>query len=157
MLKFSCRAIGLLALTLALLPAQAPAAAAPAVAPGPRPKLLVLLVVDQMRADYVAWYGGNWKGGLHRLFTKGAYYRQARYPYLETITCAGHATIGTGAYPHTHGMMQNAWYDRAQGKSVECTADPAAPLVGLMAGHPGTGDSAKNLMIPTLGDEMQAQ
>jgi predicted AlkP superfamily pyrophosphatase or phosphodiesterase len=152
------RAIAVLALTLAVLPSPAaPAAPGASTTAASKPKLLVVLVVDQMRADYVAWYGGNWKGGLHRLFTKGAYYRQARYPYLETITCAGHATIGTGAYPHTHGMMQNVWLDRAQGKEVECTADPTTPLVGAMQGHPGTGDSAKNLMVHTLGDEMQAQ
>ena len=158
-----CRAVLLcgLAIGLAAGPVR-PAAATPEkpAAAGPAaPKLLVLLAVDQMRTDYVDWYGSAWKGGLHRLFSEGTFFRQARYPYLETVTCAGHATLGTGAYPHASGMMQNVWYDRAQKKLVECTADPTAPLVGVgpVLARPGMGDSAKNLALPTLGDEMQAQ
>lgn len=78
-----------------------------------RPKLVVLLVVDQMRADYIDRFKGEWRGGFHRLLTDGAWFRQAAYPYLETVTCSGHATIATGAFPRTHGVMQNAWWGRA--------------------------------------------
>jgi predicted AlkP superfamily pyrophosphatase or phosphodiesterase len=143
-------------LVLALL--LAAPVAAPA-APAAKPKLVVLLAVDQMRADYVDWYGGNWKGGLRRLFDKGAHFRNARYPYLTTITCPGHATIGTGAYPHLTGMILNTWYDRGRKKVIECTDDPASPLVphGPAMLRAGIGDSSRNLMVPTLGDEMQAQ
>ena len=60
------------------------------------PKLLVLLVVDQFRADYVETYGRQWSGGLRRLIDSGAWFTEAAYPYLNTVTCAGHATIATG-------------------------------------------------------------
>jgi hypothetical protein len=124
------------------------------------PKLVVLLAVDQMRADYVDWYGAGWKHGLRRLLDGGAQMRNARYPYLHTITCPGHATLATGTYPHSHGMVNNAWYDRARGKLVECTDDPDAPLVahgGRAPLRPGVGHSARNLLAPTLADAMQAQ
>ena len=58
-----------------------------------RPKLAVLIVVDQMRADYVDRFQADWTGGLKRLVTKGAWFTNAAYPYLETYTCAGHATV----------------------------------------------------------------
>src|SRR3954463_14273387 len=98
-------------------------AGSPARAAVDRPRLVVLLVVDQMRADYVDAFASGWKGGLHRLLTQGAWLRNARYPYMSTFTCPGHATIGTGAYPHTHGMILNKWYDRKLGRPVECTDD----------------------------------
>src|SRR4051812_29269767 len=118
-------------------------------APAAPPKLVVLLVVDQMRADYIDWYGSGWKHGLRRLIDGGASLTKARYPYLETVTCAGHATIGTGAFPHTHGMVLNGWYDAARKKAVDCTDDPGAPLVAVPAGATHGGDSAKNLLAPT--------
>jgi predicted AlkP superfamily pyrophosphatase or phosphodiesterase len=121
------------------------------------PRLVVLLVVDQMRADYVDWYGAHWKGGLRRLYDQGAWMRNARYPYLGTLTCPGHFTITTGAFPHTHGMVLNAWYDRAQKKAVDCTDDPASPLVSYPPAPATRGDSARNLLVPTLVDEMNAQ
>jgi len=73
----------------------------------PRPKLVVLLVVDQMRADYVEKFRGQWTGGLKRLVEEGAWFRDAAYPHAATETCAGHATISTGALPATHGMISN--------------------------------------------------
>jgi len=123
------------------------------------PKLIVLLVVDQMRADYADWYGKQWKGGLRRLFDQGAELRNARYPFLATITCPGHFTISTGTNPHRHGMVLNTWYDRARKKVVDCTDDPAAPLVTYAPAPapPPDGDSARNLLVPTLADEMTAQ
>src|SRR6185369_16003409 len=111
-------------LLLASVARAAPAAPAPA-----RPKLVVLVSIDQMRADYVDDYGGQWTRGLRTLVQKGAYFRNARYPYLETVTCPGHTTLGTGAYPHRHGMILNVWWDRARKKLVECTEDLQAPLV----------------------------
>ena len=74
-----------------------------------RPKLVVVLVVDQMRADYVDKFLGQWTGGLKRLVEEGAWFRDAAYPYAATETCVGHATISTGAFPATHGMVANAW------------------------------------------------
>jgi len=127
-----------------------------AVSAASKPKLVVLLVVDQMRADYVDLYGKNWKGGLARMFQKGAYFTNAAYPYLQTITCAGHATLSTGAYPYAHGLIQNAWFDRDSGKNVACTDDPTQPLVSYGTPVVG-GDSPIRLMVPTLADQMRSQ
>src|SRR5262245_26901241 len=77
-----------------------------------RPRLVVLLVVDQMRGDYVDKFRGQWTGGLKRLLDEGAWFREAAYPYAATETCVGHSTISTGALPATHGMVANAWWDR---------------------------------------------
>src|SRR5580692_10754960 len=91
-----------------------------------RPKLVVMLVVDQMRADYVDKFQGQWTGGLKRLVEEGAWFRDAAYPYAATETCVGHSTISTGAFPATHGMVANAWWDRETQKMVTCTEDPRA-------------------------------
>jgi hypothetical protein len=67
-------------------------------------------------------YGGLLQHGLKRLTTEGAWYTKAAYPYLNTITCVGHSTIGTGSLPYQHGMIANSWYDRAnrQGRHLQC-------------------------------------
>ena len=59
-----------------------------------------------MRADAVDRFKGDWSSGLKRLVTKGAWFRRAAYPYLTTVTCAGHATVSSGAFPHTHGVFR---------------------------------------------------
>src|SRR5205814_8781564 len=79
---------------------------APQAAPGAPPKLAVIIVVDQMRADYVDRFNDQWTGGLKRMVTQGAWFQQAAYPYLTTVTCAGHATIATGSFPHLHGIIR---------------------------------------------------
>src|SRR5262245_12313627 len=73
--------------------AQAPSTQARA------PRLVVILTVDQMRADFVDRFSPDWKGGLKRLVTDGAWFPEAAYSYLPTWTCVGHATIGTGTQP----------------------------------------------------------
>src|SRR6202035_3866060 len=104
----------LLSLAFAFVFALAPSADAqttpapsrrPAAAPAAplRPKLIVLLVIDQMRADYIDKFLGQWTGGLRRLVQQGAWFRDAASPYAATETCVGHATISTGALPATHG------------------------------------------------------
>jgi uncharacterized membrane protein YphA (DoxX/SURF4 family) len=89
-----------------------------------------------MRADYVDRFNGQWTGGLKRMVTQGAWFQQAAYPYLTTVTCAGHATISTGSFPHTHGVFQNTWWDREQRKQVSCTADSRATSIGGSFGPP---------------------
>src|SRR4051812_22982909 len=140
------------ALAFALLCARVAEAAPPE-----RPKLVVFLVVDQMKAEYVEQYGRNWKAGLRRLFDGGAWFRNAAYPFLNTITCPGHATLGTGTYPHLHGMVLNGWYDRQSHRSIDCTDDPEAPIIGFAVGRTETphwkgGDSGRNLLVPALPD-----
>ena len=123
--------------------------------PQPPPKLTVLIVVDQMRADYVDRFNGEWTGGLKRMLTQGAWFRQAAYPYLTTVTCAGHATISTGTFPHVHGVFQNAWWDREARKQMTCTEDPAAKDVGYGVAVTG-GDSPYRLQVPTFTDQMRS-
>jgi predicted AlkP superfamily pyrophosphatase or phosphodiesterase len=149
-------ALGLTLLLLAGPAVAAPRAGSKAARAG-RPRLVVFLAVDQMRADYIETYGGTWKRGLRTLVDGGAFFPNARFPYLETVTCPGHSTLGTGAYPRTHGMILNGWYDRAQGRLVECTADPRSPLVLYGDSRASGGDSASNMLVPTLADEMKAQ
>jgi len=137
-----------LALLLTCVPAGAPLGAQAA-----RPKLVVFIVVDQMRADYPVRYGGLLQHGLKRLMTGGAWYTKAAYPYLTTVTCVGHSTIGTGSLPYKHGMIANSWYDRDTAKVVTCNADPDTTDVSYGA-VTGTGDSAKRMMVPTLAEVM---
>lgn len=127
---------------------------APVTAQASQPKLVVFIVIDQMRADYPVRYGSLLEHGLKRLTSQGAWYTNAAYPYLTTVTCPGHATIGTGSLPFRHGMISNAWYDRATGKSVTCNADPDSSEVSY-ATSGGAGDSAKRMMVPTLADVMR--
>ena len=93
-----------------------------------RPKLVVLIVVDQMRADYLEKYAAILHDGLKRLMKEGEWFTNAAYPYAKTVTCAGHSTVSTGDFPSTHGMINNNWWDRAAGKMVTCTGDPKSSL-----------------------------
>jgi predicted AlkP superfamily pyrophosphatase or phosphodiesterase len=119
-----------------------------------RPKLAVVIVVDQMRADYVDRFNGEWTGGLKRMVTQGAWFQNAAYPYLTTVTCAGHATISTGSLPHTHGVFQNAWWDRDAKQQMTCTQDPHVTNVGYGPAVAG-GDGPQRLLVPTFGDQMR--
>ena len=119
-------------------------------------KLVVVLMVDQMRADYVDRFRGDWTRGLKRLLDQGAWFSRAAYPYLNTVTCAGHATVSTGAFPRTHGIVQNGWYDRETGRQVTCTEDPNVQPIGYGV-RPMGGDSSRWLLLPTFADEMRMQ
>ncbi len=124
---------------------------------GMRPKLVVMLVVDQMRADYVDKFRGEWSGGLKRLVEEGAWFRSAAYPYAATETCVGHATISTGAFPMNHGMVANTWWDRDQGKMVTCTSDPNVKNVAYAGGTAKGGDSAWRMLLPSYAEELKLQ
>ena len=125
--------------------------------PSPRPKLIVLLVVDQMRGDYVDKFKGQWSGGLKRLLQEGAWFRAAAYPYAATETCVGHSTISTGALPVTHGMVANAWWDRDTQQMVTCTADPNVKNTAYAGGTAKGGDSAWRMRVPAFADELRFQ
>lgn len=125
-------------------------------AEAPRPKLVLIVMIDQMRADYVDRFSADWTGGFKRLLAEGARFRRAAYPYLTTVTCPGHATVSTGAFPSRHGVFQNVWYDRERRRQVTCTEDPAVrPLA--YSGEARGGDSAARLLVPSLADELRRQ
>src|SRR5258708_26453759 len=140
--------------------APPPRAAAPKALQAPaKPKLVVLLVVDQMRGDYVDKFPGQWTGGLKRLVEEGAWFRDAPYPYAATETCVGHATISTGAFPSTHGMVANAWWDRKEQKMVTCTLDPDPKVknIGYAGAAPNGADTAWRMAVPSFPEELKFQ
>ncbi len=165
----------LLALAAPSKPQDSPAGKPRAVAATKihRPKLVVILVVDQMRGDYVDKFQQQWTGGLKRLVDEGAWFHDAAYPYASTETCVGHSTISTGAFPATHGMVTNEWWDREKQTNVTCTADVnvkniaygsasvatgvATPAAELPGTAPAPGDSAATLLVPSFADELKFQ
>ena len=86
----------LTALLLCLSPVRSSSGQSSRASEQAEPRLVVLLIVDQMRADYIDRFQVDWTGGFKRLLTDGARFTNAAYPYLSTYTCAGHATISTG-------------------------------------------------------------
>ena len=93
--------------------------AAPAAQSGGPASLVVILVVDQMRADYLTTFASRWQRGFRTLLERGTQFTNAEYPYWSTITCAGHTSIATGTLPRTHGMVLNRWWDRAERRVVD--------------------------------------
>lgn len=151
-------------LTTAQTARPAATAPAPKSAKGAdKPKLVVLLVVDQMRADYVDKFRFQWTGGLKRLVEEGAWFREAAYPYAATETCVGHSTISTGAFPATHGMVANAWWDRETQKLITCTSDPSVKDISYAGATPSggetgpAGDSAWRMAVPSFAEELKFQ
>jgi predicted AlkP superfamily pyrophosphatase or phosphodiesterase len=124
--------------------------------PAATPRLVVMLVVDQMRADYLETFQARWKKGFATLRKDGAVFERAAYPYLNTVTCAGHATIGTGTFPHTHGMFLNAWWDRSRRALVTCNDDPTAPVVPYSGKTQATA-SGRMMRAQTFADRLRAQ
>ena len=117
-----------------------------------RPALVVVISIDQFKADYGEWYLNQWNGGLKRLFTEGAWYSSAMLDYASSETGPGHATLSTGSFPHTHGILGNEWVDPKSRNDVYCVADSLAkPVDGL-----GGGMSARNLVVTALGDWLKA-
>jgi predicted AlkP superfamily pyrophosphatase or phosphodiesterase len=150
----SC-AVVLSGLLLVLTP-QLPASGQVSTAQGPsQPGLVVMLVVDQLRVDYLTEYGGTFKEGLQRLMREGAWFKEGAYPYLNTVTCAGHATIGTGTFPYQHGMILNNWLDRETRTSPYCTDDAGEKDVSYNGLTPAaTSDSAKRMLRPALAEQI---
>ena len=119
-----------------------------------QPKLVVGVVVDQMRQDYIYRYWNKFgNGGFKKLMNEGYFYKNTHYNYVPTFTGPGHASIYTGTSPATHGIIANDWYVRESGKEMYCTEDPSMKSVGTdsKAGLM----SPKNLLVTTIGDELK--
>jgi predicted AlkP superfamily pyrophosphatase or phosphodiesterase len=118
------------------------------------PKLVVGIVIDQMRYDFLwrFWdiYG---EGGFKRLVNEGFLCRNARYNYFLTTTAPGHSTIYTGTSPAIHGIVDNNWYDRQKSRMIYCASDSVTKTVGnlLTSG----GSSPHNLLSSTITDELK--
>lgn len=119
-----------------------------------RPKLVVGIVVDQMRADYLyRFYERFSDSGFKRLMKKGANCRNAYINYIPTYTAPGHTSIYTGSVPALHGIAGNDWIDGRTGEKVYCTQDDTARTIGS---NSGAGNmSPRNLLVTTLTDELR--
>ena len=159
--------LSLIALLAILLPESAPAQAYVG-----QPKLIVIVVIDQFRGDYLNRDRAEFKGRGFNLFMKeGAWFTDCYFDYANTKTAPGHATIGTGAYSDGHGIETNEWWDASRSYDAKVTSvqDERYQLVDLppssipanMPGAPAwaakwiVGASPLNLRATTLGDELR--
>ncbi len=117
-----------------------------------RPKLIVMLVIDQFRYDYLVRFRPYFVQGGFNLLLSGADFVDCRYNYASTETCPGHSTLFTGAYSNLHGIISNEWYDSTLHRPVYCVQDLGARMVG---GSGGAGASPRNLLASTIGDELR--
>jgi len=120
----------------------------------PRPKLVVGIVIDQMRWDYLYRFASRYTdGGFMRLLNGGFRCENTFIPYTPTYTAAGHASIYTGSVPALNGMMGNNWYDRQKKKVVYCTDDSSVRAVGSSSAAGRM--SPRNLWANTITDELR--
>lgn len=117
-----------------------------------RPKLIVAIVVDQFRYDYLTRFRADYTAGLNRLLNQGAVFTNAQYEHFPTVTAVGHSTVLSGATPSISGIVGNEWYDREVGRDVTSVSDPKTQLVG---GRGGAGSSPARLLVSTVGDELK--
>jgi predicted AlkP superfamily pyrophosphatase or phosphodiesterase len=127
-----------------------------------RPKLVVGIVIDQFRYDYLTRFRAKYHGGgLERLLKQGAVFTNAYYKQSPTVTAVGHSIFMSGAMPATSGIVGNSWYDRGEGQVVTSVCDWNEQTVGGKEAAKGSkctdGDpaSARRLLVSTLGDELR--
>ncbi|MEY3376014.1 MAG: hypothetical protein RL463_319 [Bacteroidota bacterium] len=122
--------------------------------PKPRPKLVVGVMVDQMRWDFIYRYQNRYsEGGFKRILKEGFSCENAFIPYAQTVTAAGHASVYTGSVPAINGIMGNEWYDRSLKRDVYCVEDDSVKIVG--GNGKGEPMSPKNLITTTITDELE--
>jgi hypothetical protein len=137
----------------------APGAQFPALAPASQPlpaggpRLIVLVVFDQLRADYLERWQDLWEeGGFRRLQKEGAWFQNCNYPYACTFTGPGHGSIVTGCSPARHGIVGDYWLDRATGKDIDCAVTKDYQPVPLNQAIGNGGSSPCALLAPPVGD-----
>ncbi|MCU0381874.1 MAG: alkaline phosphatase family protein [Chitinophagaceae bacterium] len=119
-----------------------------------RPKLVVGLMVDQMRWDFLyRYYGRYGENGIKRLLKDGFACEQTFIPYAQTVTASGHASVYTGSVPAINGIMGNEWHDRALGRTVYCVEDPRVKTIGGSPISPPM--SPRNLWTSSITDELR--
>ena len=119
-----------------------------------RPKLVVGLMVDQMRWDFIYRYQSRFgEGGFKRILKEGFSCENTFIPYAQTVTAAGHASVYTGSVPALNGIMGNEWYDRSLKRDVYCVEDDSVKIVG--GSGKGEPMSPKNLISTTITDELE--
>jgi predicted AlkP superfamily pyrophosphatase or phosphodiesterase len=145
------------ALVLALLAAHAPSpglcAEPAAAAPAPKPRLVVFIAVDQMRAEYLERFRPLFRAGLKRLVEEGAVFTNAMYRHACTETGPGHSVLLSGRSPRSSGIVGNMWYDRTLRQRVNVVDDPAVRLIGSERGRAA---SPAYFNAFTVGDLLKA-
>jgi predicted AlkP superfamily pyrophosphatase or phosphodiesterase len=135
----------ILALFITLpLPAQNNATAS-------KPKLVLAIVIDQFRYDYLTRFHSEYTGGFKRIFDHGAVFTNAHFEHVPTVTAVGHSTFLSGATPALSGIIGNEWWDRASKKRVTSVSDEDSKLLGAA----GEGSSPNRMLQSTLGDELK--
>lgn len=150
------RRLLLAVLVLALAPARARPAAVPA-----KPRLVVLISIDQFRADYLTRFEdlfvpprtATGVGGFRYLMERGAWFVDAHHDHIPLATGPGHSIHFTGAPPYKSGIVGNDWYDRTLKRSVYCVEDDSSPIVGTDTKMMGI--SPEHLRVTTVGDELK--
>jgi arylsulfatase A-like enzyme len=137
----------------ALVPAQVPA---------PRkPKLVVAIVIDQFRYDYLTRFRKDYNAGLAKMLEGGAVFTNAHYQQTPTVTAVGHSIIMSGAMPSVSGIAGNTWFDRETGRLVTSVCDYSVKLLGADEQKPGARcedwdpASPRRLEVSTVGDELR--
>jgi predicted AlkP superfamily pyrophosphatase or phosphodiesterase len=115
------------------------------------PKLVLAIVIDQFRYDYLTKFRSEYTGGFKRIFEQGAMFTNAHYEHVPTVTAVGHSTFLTGATPAMSGIIGNEWWDRSAKKRVTSVSDADCKLLGAA----GDCASPKRLLQSTLGDELK--
>lgn len=118
------------------------------------PRLIVGIVVDQMRYDYLTRYWNRFgDGGFKQLVNQGYFCRNTHYNYTPTETGPGHASIYTGTTPAAHGIIANNWFERAENSEVYCASDPRFKTVGAIS--TGGHMSPHRMLTTTITDELR--
>ena len=118
------------------------------------PKLVVGVMVDQMRWDFIYRYQRRYgEGGFKRILREGFSCENTHIPYAQTVTAAGHASVYTGSVPALNGMVGNEWYDRSLKRDMYCVEDDSVKIVG--GSGKGEPMSPKNLISTTITDELE--
>src|SRR3989338_9099845 len=127
-----------------------------AAAAAPKPKLVVMITIDQLRGDMPWRFKDRFTGGFRYLMDNGIAYSNAHYRHSTTFTAVGHATLATGGNAAQHGMPGNDWFDDKTGERVYCIEDQRHPMIGgkvdAKTKHKGT--SPRNITSSTIGDEL---
>lgn len=120
-----------------------------------RPKLVVGIVVDQMKMEYLYRFSDDFSNnGFKRLMQNGYTFHNMHYNYMPTYTAPGHASVYTGTTPSVHGIVGNEWFNKATAKEMYCTDDASVKTIG--DGSKSEGEmSPKNLQATTITDELK--
>ena len=121
-----------------------------------RPKLVVGIIVDQMRMEELNRFRPYFvKDGFNRFLNKGFVYTNMHYNYVPTYTAPGHASVYTGSTPSRHGIIANNWYRRSEGKEIYCVEDDTVQALGSPEREEEGKMSPRNLLATTITDELR--